>query len=79
MSEENEGSHIVAREAWRPANPWHAHYLRISARHGKNPAKSAVGRKLLIAAWHMLSRGEPFEPAAPAAARTLPRRAPAAF
>ena len=37
---------------------------RISARHGKNPAKSAVARKLLIAAWHMLSRREPFkEPA----------------
>ena len=36
----------------------------MSARHGKNPAKSAVARKLLIAAWHMLSRQEPFkEPA----------------
>jgi hypothetical protein len=35
------------------------HYLRVSARHGKNPAKSSVARKLLIAAWHMLSRDEP--------------------
>jgi transposase len=65
----------AANQAWRPANPWHAHYLRIAARHGKNPAKSSVARKLLIAAWHMLSRGEPFKPPA----RTLPRRAPAAF
>src|SRR5215203_2298842 len=65
----------AANQAWRPANPWHGHYLRVSARHGKNPAKSAVARKLLIAAWHMLSRGEPFEPPP----RTLPRRAPAAF
>ena len=40
----------AANQAWRPANPWHGHYLRISARHGKNPAKSAVARKLLISA-----------------------------
>jgi transposase len=54
----------AANNAWRPSNPWHRHYLRVSARHGKNPAKSAVARKLLIAAWHMLSRREPFkEPA----------------
>jgi transposase len=52
----------AANQAWRPSNPWHGHYLRISARHGKNPAKSAVARKLLIAAWHMLSRDEPFKP-----------------
>jgi transposase len=65
----------AAHQAWRPSNPWHDHYLRVSARHGKNPAKSSVARKLLIAAWHMLSRDEPFKPPA----RTLPRRAPAAF
>ena len=46
--------------------PLAGHYLRISARHGKNPAKSAVARKLLIAAWHMLSRREPFKQPAPA-------------
>ena len=34
----------------------------------KNPAKSAVARKLLIAAWHMLSRSEPFKPHQPAPA-----------
>jgi transposase len=65
----------AANQAWRPSNPWHGHYLRVTARHGKNPAKSSVARKLLIAAWHMLSRDEPFKPPA----RTLPRRAPAAF
>jgi transposase len=69
----------AANQAWRPSNPWHGHYLRVTARHGKNPAKSAVARKLLIAAWHMLSRDEPFKPPASTAARTLPRRAPAAF
>lgn len=56
----------AANQAWRPSNPWHGHYRRISARHGKNPAKSAVARKLLIAAWHMLSRREPFKQPAPA-------------
>jgi transposase len=56
----------AANNAWRPSNPWHAHYLRVSARHGKNPAKSSVARKLLIAAWHMLSRQEPFNQPAPA-------------
>jgi transposase len=65
----------AANQAWRPSNPWHAHYLRVTARHGKNPAKSSVARKLLIAAWHMLSRDEPFKPPA----RTLPRRAPVPF
>jgi transposase len=52
----------AANQAWRPSNPWHRHYRRISARHGKNPAKSSVARKLLIAAWHMLAREEPFRP-----------------
>ncbi|HSD23244.1 MAG TPA: hypothetical protein VLB79_02855 [Solirubrobacterales bacterium] len=52
----------AADQAWRPSNPWHGHYRRISARHGKNPAKSAVARKLVIAAWHMLSRQQPFNP-----------------
>jgi transposase len=56
----------AANQAWRPSNPWHGHYLRVSARHGKNPAKSAVARKLLIAAWHMLARQQPFTPPAPA-------------
>jgi hypothetical protein len=69
----------AATQGWRPSSPWHAHHQRVSARHGKNPAKSSVARKLLIAAWHMLSRGEPFKPPALAAGRTLPRRAPAAF
>ncbi|HYO47788.1 MAG TPA: IS110 family transposase [Gemmatimonadota bacterium] len=51
----------AANQAWRPTNPFHAHYLRIAARHGKNPAKSAVARKLLIACWHMLSRDQVFQ------------------
>ena len=60
----------AANQAWRPSNPWHGHYARISERHGKNPAKSAVARKILIAAWHMLSRREPFKPHQPAPANS---------
>jgi transposase len=52
----------AANQAWRPTNPFHQHYRRIAARHGTNPAKSAVARKLLITSWHMLSRGQVFEP-----------------
>jgi hypothetical protein len=38
--------------------------IRAAARAAKNPAKSAVARKILIAAWHVLSRQEPFKLAA---------------
>jgi transposase len=55
----------AAQHAWRPTNPWHQLYTDIAKRAGKNPAKSAVARKILIAAWHVLSRNEPFKPAAP--------------
>ena len=52
----------AANGAWRASNPWHGHYLSVASRHGKNPAKSSVARKVLIAAWHMLQRGEVFDP-----------------
>jgi hypothetical protein len=55
----------AAQHAWRPTNPWHQLYTDIAGRAGKNPAKSAVARKILIAAWHVLSRQQPFKPAAP--------------
>ena len=55
----------AAQHAWRPTNPWHQLYSDLAARAGKNPAKSAVARKILIAAWHVLLRNEPFKPAAP--------------
>jgi transposase len=55
----------AAQHAWRPTNRWHPLYTDIVKRAGKNPAKSAVARKILIAAWHVLSRNEPFKPAAP--------------
>ena len=55
----------AAHQSWRPTNPWHQLYADITRRAGKNPAKSAVARKVLIAAWHVLSREQPFKPARP--------------
>jgi transposase len=55
----------AAQHAWRPTNPWHQLYTDLAARAGKNPAKSAVARKVLIAAWHILARQQPFTPPAP--------------
>lgn len=54
----------AAQQAWRESNPWHQLYADVSRRSGNhNSAKAAVARKILIAAWHMLSRNEPFNPA----------------
>jgi len=55
----------AANQAWRPTNPFHEHYRRLAARHGTNPAKVSVARKLLISSWHMLSRGQVFQPSRP--------------
>ena len=68
----------AAQHAWRPTNPWHQLYTDLAKRAGKNPAKAAVARKILIAAWHVLSRQQPFKPAG-RAGPILPRQAPAAF
>jgi transposase len=54
----------AAQQAWRESNHWHGLYLDVGhrSRHS-NSAKAAVARKILIAAWHMLSRNQPFKPA----------------
>jgi len=58
----------AAQQAWRPTNPWHRLYGDTKRRHGKsNPAKAAVARKVLIAAWHVLARQQPFKPSRAAA------------
>lgn len=63
----------AAQQAWRPNNPWHALYTDIKRRHAKsNPAKAAVARKVLIAAWHVLSLQEPFKPSASRATDPVP-------
>jgi transposase len=59
----------AAQQAWRPNNPWHRLYTDTKRRHGKsNPAKAAVARKVLIAAWHVLARQQPFKPSTAASA-----------
>jgi transposase len=54
----------AAQHAWRESNPWHRLYTDLAERAGKNAAKAAVARKILIAAWHVLSRQQPFKPPA---------------
>ena len=53
----------AAQNAYRPTNPWHPLYRDVKTRTGgkSNPAKAAVARKILIAAWHVLSLQEPFK------------------
>ena len=54
----------AAQQAGRESNPWHDLYLDVGRRsRNHNSAKAAVARKILVAAWHMLSRNEPFKPA----------------
>jgi transposase len=53
----------AAQQAWRPTNPWHELYRETAKRQGMtNAGKAAVARKVLIAAWHVLARNEPFKP-----------------
>jgi transposase len=53
----------AAQQAYRPTNPWHRLYTDTKNKHGKaNPAKAAVARKILIAAWHVLAREQTFTP-----------------
>jgi transposase len=63
----------AAQQAWRPHNPWHPLYSDVKRRHGKaNPAKAAVARKILIAAWHVLARQQPFKPSTTRATESVP-------
>jgi transposase len=55
----------AAQHAWRESNPWHQLYTDLCTRSGNNDAKSAVARKVLTAAWHMLSLQQPFKPSRP--------------
>ena len=64
----------AAQGAWREDNPWHRLYRDVKVRSaGKgNPAKAAVARKVLIAAWHVLSRSEPFRAPDPRRESSVP-------
>jgi transposase len=64
----------AAQQAWRPSNPWHQLYHDVKARNGDegNPAKAAVARKVLIAAWHVLALEQPFKPSRPRGTNPVP-------
>lgn len=64
----------AAQHAWRESNPWHQLYTDVGKPNSNNAATSAVARKVLTAAWHMLSRQQPFKPSRP---RGGPRTVPA--
>jgi hypothetical protein len=52
----------VAHSAASTRKRKRGNYRRLAATHGTNPAKVSVARKLLICAWHMLSRDQVFNP-----------------
>jgi transposase len=54
---------LLVEAAWhaaRTAGPLRAFHQRLAARRGSNIATVAVARKLVIVAWHLLSRGEDY-------------------
>jgi transposase len=54
---------LLVEAAWhaaRTAGPLKAFHDRLAARRGANVATVAVARKLVIIAWHLLSRGEDY-------------------
>jgi transposase len=55
----------AGQHAWRESNPWHQLYTDLTNRSTNHDAKSAVARKVLIAAWHILSLQQPFKPSHP--------------
>jgi transposase len=70
----------AAHQSWRATNAWRELYADITRRAGKNPAKSAVARKVPIAAWHVLAANSRSRRRARAAPTPPPsRQAPAAF
>jgi transposase len=60
----------AAQQAWRPTSPWHRLYT-ATPRQGQ-PGQGGGRAQGLIAAWHVLSRGEPFKPSATSAPDPVP-------
>jgi transposase len=58
-----EARHLLVEAAWhaaRTTGPLRVFAERIASRRGSNVATVAVARKLVVIAWHMLSRGEDY-------------------
>jgi transposase len=72
-----ETRHVLVEAAWHAARapgPLRAFAERVAARRGRNIAAVAVARKLVVIAWHMLSRGEDYAFARPSLTREKLRR-----
>jgi hypothetical protein len=72
-----EARHVLAEAAWhaaRTTGPLRAFHQRVASRRGRNIATVAVARKLVVIAWHMLSRGEDYAFARPSLTREKLRR-----
>jgi len=68
---------LLVEAAWhaaRTAGPLRAFHQRLAARRGANIATVAVARKLVIIAWHLLSRGENYAFVRPSLYRQKIRR-----
>src|SRR5262249_16119192 len=73
-----EARHLLVEAAWhaaRTTGPLRAFAERIKAKRGANLATVAAARKLVVIAWHMLSRGEDYAFSRPSLAREKIRRA----
>ena len=69
--------HLLVEAAWHAARtygPLRAFAERIASRRGANVATVAVARKLVVIAWHMLSRGEDYAFARPSLVREKLRK-----
>jgi hypothetical protein len=73
-----EARHLLVEAAWhaaRTTGPLRAFAERIKAKRGANVATVAVARKLVVIAWHMLSRCEDYAFTRPSLVREKIRRA----
>lgn len=69
--------HVLVEAAWhaaRTTGPLRVFAERIAARRGSNVATVAVARKLVVIAWHMLTKGEDYAFARPSLVREKLRR-----
>jgi len=69
--------HVLVEAAWhamRTPGPLRIFAERVAAKRGANVAVVAVARKLVVIAWHMLSKGEDYAFARPSLVREKIRR-----
>jgi len=73
----SDARHVLVEAAWRAGRetgPLRAFCQRVAAKRGPNIATVAVARKLVVIAWHMLTRNEEYAFARPSLVREKVRR-----